>query len=174
MLEQRLALAVALLAVFTGLATPVAKAAPVTTVTIEIDDLGIWAGFYNVDPLAFKADGIRLASDYVVGFSNGHAVLSGWASNTPPFMIAASFMRPVSSVSATIRMHVQGTADYTLAAYAASGELIGSSTITLSQDGLDGNFYTVSLDNLPVKAKSFTISGGLDYGVKSISYAYEP
>lgn len=172
MRTQLLALAVALLAVLAGLATPVSQAAPVTTVTIEIDDLGPWTGFYNIDPLAFQADGIRLASDYVVGFSNGHAVLSGWASNTPPFMIAASFTRPVSSVSTNIRMHVQGTADYTLAACAASGELIGSSTITLSQDGLDGNFYTLSLENLPIKAKTFTIVGGLDYGVKSISYTY--
>jgi hypothetical protein len=172
MRTHRLVLGVALLAVLAGLATPGLKAAPATTVTVEIDDLGPWTGFYNVDPLAFRASGIRLASDYVVGFSNGHAVLSGWASNTPPFMIAASFTRPVSSVSASIRMHVQGTADYTLTAYAASGKLIGSSTITLSQDGLDGNFYTVSLDNLPIKAKSFTLLGGLDYGVKSISYSY--
>ena len=172
MRTRRLALAVALLAGLAGLATPVSKAAPVTTVTIEIDDLGAWTGFYNVDPLAFKANGIRLASDYVVGFSNGHAVLSGSASNTPPFTIAASFTRPVSSISASIRMHEQGTADYTLAAYGASGELIGSSKMTLSQDGLDGNFHTVSLDNLPSKAKSFTILGGLEYGVKSIRYTY--
>jgi len=172
MRTQRFVLGFALLAVIAGLASPDSKAAPVTTVTIAIDDLGTWTGFYNVDPLAFKANGIRLASDYVVGFSNGHAVLLGSASNTPPFMIAASFTRPVSGVSASIRMHVQGTADYTLAAYAASGDLVGSSTITLSQDGLDGNFYTLSLDNLPIKAKSFTILGGLDYGVRSISYSY--
>ena len=172
MRTQRFVLGFAVLAVVAGLASPDAKAAPVTTVTIAIDDLGVWTGFYNVDPLAFKVNGIRLANDYVVGFSNGHAVLLGSASNTPPFTIAASLTRPVSSVSASIRMHVQGTADYTLAAYAASGELVGSSTITLSQDGLDGNFYTVSLDNLPIKAKSFTILGGLDYGVKSISYSY--
>jgi hypothetical protein len=173
MRPYRLALAVTLMAVLAGLVTPASEAAPVSAVTIEVDDLGTWTGFYNIDPLAFREEGIRLADDYVVGFSSGHAVLSGWATNTPPFSIAGSFTRPVSSISASIRVQAQGTADYTLAAHAASGELIGSSTITLSQDGLDGSFYTVSVGNLPLKAKSFTIRGGLDYGVRSISYTYD-
>jgi hypothetical protein len=35
---------------------------------------------------------------------------------------------------------------------------------------LDGNFYDIVVDELPSKANSFSIVGGIDYGVSSITY----
>jgi hypothetical protein len=171
-IRPALALAVVLLGLTGATATPLANAAPSTTVTIAFDDMGPWTSFYNMDRLFFKSDGIRFSSDYTVGFSNGHSVLLGYPSNVPPFTISASFTRPVTGISASVRMHLQGTADYTIIAYSGNGNLISSSTITLTQNGLDGNFYDVTLNDLPSKAKSFSIVGGLDYGVKSITYTY--
>ena len=163
-----------LLAVVGAVAAPASHAEPgSTTITVAFDDMGPWTGFYKMDPHFFKSEGISFASDYQVGFSNGHAVLvPAWGLSAPPYTMAASFTRPVESVSASIRMHLQGTAQYTLVAYSASGDAIASSTITLTQNGLDGNFYTVGVENLPMLAKSIVIVGGIDYGVRSITYTY--
>lgn len=162
-----------LLSLLGGFATPVSRAEPPMAITVDFDALGPWTDFFRMDPLFFKSDGIRFADDYMVGMSNGQAVLIGnQAWNTPPFTIAASLTRPVRSITATIRMGLQGTSDYTLIAYSASGDVIGSSTITLTQNGLDGNFYAIVVDNLPSSAKSFSIVGGVEYGVASISYQY--
>jgi hypothetical protein len=167
-------LVVSLIALAAGVAPPVSSAEPKpTSVTIDFDDLGPWTVSFSMDPLSFKSDGIRFVDEYMVGMSNFHAVLMGsQAYNTPPWTIAASFMRPVTSVTATIRMGLQGTSQYTLVAYSASGAVVGSNTITLTQDGLDGNFYDIVVDELPSKAKSFSIVGGIDYGVRSITYQY--
>jgi hypothetical protein len=173
MRTKRALLAVFVLALLVGLATPVSSASPTTSVTIDIDDTGPWTGFFRMDPLFFKRDGIRFDAEYMVGFSNGHAVLIGnQAWNTPPYTISASFTRPVTSVSASLRVHLQGTAEYTLIAYSAAGDVLGSRTITLTQNGLDPNFYDITVDNLPSKAKSFSLVGGIDYGVRSVTYEY--
>jgi hypothetical protein len=173
MLAKPALLVVLLLSLLGGFATPVSRAEPVMAVTVDFDALGPWTDFFRMDPLFFKSDGIRFSGDYMVGMSNGQAVLIGnQAWNTPQFTIAASFTRPVSSVTASIRMGLQGTSDYTLVAYSASGDVIGSSTITLSQNGLDGNFYDIVVRDLPSKAKSFSIVGGIEYGVQSITYEH--
>jgi hypothetical protein len=164
---------VLLIALLIGLAAPVSSASPVRSMTIDIDATGAWIGFFRMDPLFFKSDGIQFAGEYMVGFSVGEAVLEANAAwNDPPYTIAATFTRPVDSVSASIRMNVQGTAQYTLVAYSPSGDVIGSSTITMTQNGLDPNFHDVTVDDLPSKAKSFSLVGGIDYEVRSISYRY--
>jgi hypothetical protein len=174
-MRARLTVALLVLLAVVGAAAAPASHAETgsTTITVAFDDMGPWTGFYNMDPFFFKSDGISFGSDYMVGFSNGHAVLvPAYGLSAPPFTMAASFTRPVESVSASIRMGMQGTAEYMLVAYSASGDAIASSTITLTQNGLDGNFYTVGVENLPVLAKSFAIFGGIDYGVRSITYTY--
>jgi len=139
-------------------ATPSSAARPVTAVTVSFDDMGTWTGFHDMDRLFFKSDGVIFASDYVVGFSNGHAVLDA-SFNTPPFTIAGSFSRRVKSVSASIRVGEQGTSDFTIVAYSQSGRVVGSGRITLTQNGLDGKFYDVTADGLSSNAKSFSIVG---------------
>jgi len=169
-----LALVVMFLALLSALATPISKADPApTATTTDFDAMGSWTDFVHMDPLFFKSAGIRFESDYVVGWSNGHAALVAnevWT--TPPFTIAATFTRPVTSVSVSFRMGMQGTSDYTLVAYSPSGDVIGSDTISLTNNGLDGNFYDVTVSNLPSKAKSFSIVGAIEYDVKSITYEY--
>jgi len=48
-----------LLALLGALATPISKADPSTTATMT--------GIVHMNPLFFKSDGIRFASDYMVG-----------------------------------------------------------------------------------------------------------
>ncbi len=161
------------LALLVGFSAPVSTASPTTSVTVVIDNTGTWTGFFRMDPLFFKRDGVRFDAEYMVGFSNGHAVLIGnpaW--NTPPNTISASFTRSVTSVSVSVRMGLQGTAPYTLVAYSPSGDVLGRQTITLTQNGLDPNFYDITVDNLPSKAKSFSLVGGIEYGVRSVTYEY--
>ena len=123
-----------------------------------------------MDPHFFESQGVVFADDYMVGFSNGHAVLdAGWTQ--PPTTIAGSFTSPVTSITASIRMGMQGTSAYTIVAYSKTGTPVGSGTITLTQNGLDGNFYEVTANALSPGATSFSIDGAIAYGVKSITYS---
>jgi hypothetical protein len=171
-MKSVLALAAALLAGLAALApTPSSATKPATSVTVSFDEMGTWTGFYNMDPLFYEPSGVVFSDDYVVGFSNGHAVLdAGWTE--PPTTIAGSFIKPISSITASIRMSMQGTSDYTIVAYSKSGDVLGSRTITLTQSGLDGNFYNLTADSLSPKATSFSITGGIAYAVQSITFAY--
>lgn len=102
--------------------------------------------------------------------------------------IKASFTRPVSSLSLRVAPALQGTATYLLSAFAASGKLLATTSVTVTQDFGDPantgfGYFTISLTNLARPAKSFTLDNvfvrstyptnvNMPYGVSSISYRH--
>jgi hypothetical protein len=102
--------------------------------------------------------------------------------------VKGSFTRPISSLSLRVAPGLQGTATYVLSAFAASGKLIATTSVTVTQDFGDPantgfGYFTMSLPNLSAPAKSFTLDNvfirsssptttNMPYGVSSISYRH--
>jgi len=160
-------------------------------VTIDFTSFGIGRAW---QPDFYKSDGIRFTRqqcgaagcrDLSVDLFQGDAALQG----EPPFgPIRATFTRPVSELSLEVAPGLQGTVVYVLKAFAASGKLLGTTRVRVTQDFGDPantgfGYVTVRLPNLPRPAKSFTfqsvfvrstfpLNTEIPYGIGSISYRH--
>jgi len=142
--------------------------------------------FYRSDGILFPAQACGPAgcTAWFVGFIQGDDALVGTPSFGP---VQATFTRPISDLSVVVAPGIQGTATYVLSAFAVSGELLGTTSVTVTQDiGDPANsgygYFTIGLTNLPGPAKSFTLDNvfvrssfpqntEIPYGVSSISYS---
>lgn len=165
-------------------------------VTIDFTSFGAGIAGGNVfEPDFYRSDGIRFppqrcgsagcASWLIWHIVQGDDALWGETRFGP---IKATFTRPVSSLSLRVAPSLQGTATYVLSAFAASGKLLATTSVTVTQDFGDPantgfGYFTVSLTNLPKPAKSFTLNQvfvrssfplntDITYGVSSISYTH--
>jgi hypothetical protein len=102
--------------------------------------------------------------------------------------ITATFTRSVSDLSFSFAPALQGTATYVLTAYSAPGDVIGTTSVTVTEDFGDPanegfGYHVISLTSLPTPARSFTLDSlfvrssfpsntQIDCGVSSISYAH--
>jgi hypothetical protein len=160
-------------------------------VTIDFTSFGIGSPW---QPDFYKSEGIRFTRqqcgaagcrDLSVDLFQGDAALQG----EPPFgPIRATFTRPVSDLSLEVAPGLQGTVIYVLKAFSASGKLLGTTRLRVTQDFGDPantgfGYVTVSLPNLPKAAKSFTLQSvfvrstfplntEIPYGIGSISYSH--
>jgi hypothetical protein len=161
-------------------------------VTIDFTSFGAVQKVFEAD--FYRSDGIRFAPQQCgtagcrrlsVELIQGDTALMGEPQFGP---VKARFTRPVSDVSLRVAPALQGTVTYTLKAFAASGELLGTTSLTVTQDFGDPantgfGYVTLSLPNLPRPANSFTFHSvfvrssvptntEIPYGVASISYTH--
>lgn len=140
------------------------------------------------DPTFFDASGIDFPPQqcdpschtWFVGFIQGSPALGGG-------VVSATFTHPVSDLSLLVAPALQGTATYTLKAFAASGSLLASTSVTVTQDQGDPatiayGYFPIALATLPAPATSFTLDnvlvrssfpntvGAIPYGVSTISF----
>jgi hypothetical protein len=106
------------------------------------------------DQTSFKDDGIIFTDGEFVGFFQGDNALAG--------PIAANVRGGFKSLSVQVAPGFQGTATYTLTAF-KRGEEIGTTSMTVIQvvgdpDSGPAGYFTISLDHLPKKADSFSLS----------------
>ena len=142
-------------------------ATPTISVTVDFSSLG---GAAQLDPLFFKDDGIKFAESYFTGLVQGDdAIISDVL--TPERTIAGTFFRPVTSVSVRFALALQGTSEYSLAVYSGAGDVIASATLTVVETGATG-YHDIVVNNLPSKAKGFSITGGIEFGLSSMTYLY--
>ncbi|OLC02690.1 MAG: hypothetical protein AUH78_20810 [Gemmatimonadetes bacterium 13_1_40CM_4_69_8] len=162
-----------------------------SAVTIDFTSYGegkvFQPDFYRSDGIVFPAErcGSAGCDTWFVGFTQGDVALDGEPSRGP---VQATFTRPISDVSLRVAPRAQGTATYTLSVFAASGELLATTAVTVTQDFGDPansgfGYFTISLTNLPSPAKRFTLENvfvrssfpsntEIAYGVSSISYTH--
>ena len=184
---------IAMLIAAASMAASSAAAAPgVGQAQVTIDFSSYGAGqvfqpdFYRSAGIVFPPQRCGSAGcvDLYVGFVQGDAALVG----TPAFgPVQATFTRPISDLSLTVAPALQGTATYVLTAFAASGEPIATTSVTVTQDFGDPantgfGYFTISLSDLAAPAKSFTLenvfvrssfgTSAIEYGVSSISYTH--
>lgn len=165
-------------------------------VTIDFTSFGASIAGGNVfEPDFYRSDGIRFPPQrcgsagcdtwLIWHIVQGDDALWGETRFGP---IKATFTRPISNLSLRVAPTLQGTATYVLSAFAASGKLLATTSVTVTQDFGDPantgfGYFTVSLTNLPKPAKSFTLdqvfvrssfpqTTDITYGVSSISYAH--
>ena len=150
---------------------PAAGAASPTTITTDFSQHG--EGTF--DRSYFK--GVEFTEGSWVGYIQGDQALVGPAAGTA--------VRKFTSISAQVAPATQGTATYTLTAYTDGGKRIASSSITVTQDTGDPStgpwgYNTVSLINLPKRAKSFRLTNTfvrsshthitqIEFGISSIT-----
>jgi hypothetical protein len=160
-------------------------------VTIDFSTFGQGKLF---DPDFYRSEGIVFPAEFCgsagcdplfVGFIQGDAALVGDPRRGP---LTAKFTRPISSLSLSVAPSFQGTATYTLKLFSASGALVASTSVTVTQDdgepanSVSGYFEisatspgkavkSFSLDNVFVRA-SGPHAGVIPYGVSSITYTY--
>jgi len=143
--------------------------------------------FYRSDGILFPPEECGSAGcfSWFIGFCQGHAALAGQTSFGP---VEANFTRPVSGLSLLVTPALQGTATYVLTVFAASGEILATTSVTVTQDLGDpansgSGYFTISLTNLPGPARSFTLDNVfvrssfpsntmIPYCVSSISYTH--
>jgi hypothetical protein len=136
------------------------------------------AGQGPFDSNFFKSQGLVLTQGDFVGFVQGDQTLIG--------PVAGTFHPSVCSISVRVAPAFQGTAAYTLKAYSGSGKVVGSTTMTVTQDlGEAGSgpfgYFTIELTGLSQKAQTFTLENQfirssfpqttqISFGVSSITY----
>lgn len=144
------------------LCLPVAQAwaAPITETgdcgaggTQQIDFSSAGEGIF-LQPDFFKRQGLILTQGDFVGFVQGDDALIG--------PIAGSFHPSVCRLSLRVAPALQGTAAYTLTAFAPSGEMVSQATVTITQDSGDPEngpfgYFTIELTNLTPRANYFTL-----------------
>lgn len=160
-------------------------------VTIDFTSFGLGTVF---EPDFYRSDGIRFPSKrcgsagcdtwFIAHIIQGDDALLGETRFGP---VKATFTRPISSLSLRVAPALQGTATYVLSAFAGSGKLLATTSVTVTQDFGDPantgfGYFMVSLTNLPKPAKSFTLDNvfvrssfsntDIPYGVSSISYTH--
>ena len=145
-----------------------------TTQTIDFSTVG--QGTFQ--PKSFKRQGLVFTQGDFVGFVQGDEALIG--------PVAETFHLSVCSISLTVAPAFQGTAAYTLTAYSASGKVVGSTTVIVTQDigdpesGAPG-YFVIELTELTQKAQRFTLENQfirssfpqiteISFGVSSITY----
>ncbi len=130
------------------------------------------------DASFYKADGVVFTEGTFVGYIQGDDALVGPA--------AGSFNRPATSLSAWVAPSIQGTAEYTLTAYGASGGVVATRSVAVTQDAGDPQtgpwgYVEIDLGALPRGAKSFRLENrfvrssfshvtSIPFGVKMIEY----
>jgi len=135
-----------------------------------------------LDPAFFADQGVIFTSRMGLGFVQGDDAISA--------PLAGTFTRPVVSLSALVAPAVQGTADYTLAAFDAHSRLIGSATVRITQDFGDPantgfGYVPIQLGELSEPAHAFSLSNtfvrssfdfvtGVDFGVSSLTLNATP
>jgi len=160
-------------------------------VTIDFSTFGSGREF---EPRFFRSDGIEFpvqacgpagCTPWFVGFVQGDAALVGDNLFGP---VTALFSRPVSDLALLVAPGLQGTATYVLRAFAASGNLIGTTSVTVTEDFGDPantgfGYFAIGLTNLSSPAKSFSLENvfvrssypqvdRVPYGVSSISFRH--
>jgi hypothetical protein len=159
-------------------------------VTIDFSSFGAGDIF---QPDFYRAQGIRFPPQRcgsagcdnwsIVHIVQGDDALLGEPRFGP---IKANFTKPISDLSLQVAPALQGTATYVLKAFAQSGKLVATASVTVTQDFGDPantgfGYFTISLRNLRRPAKSFTLENvfvrssfplntEIPYGVSSISY----
>lgn len=121
-------------------------------VTQRIDFSSPGQGTFQPD--FFKNQGLIFTQGSFVGFVQGDEALIG--------PIAGIFRPSVCSLSVRVAPALQGTAAYTLTAFAPSGEIVSQATVTVTQDSGDpenGSFgyFSLELENLTPRANHFTL-----------------
>jgi len=127
----------------------------------------------------FKGQGLVFTQGDFVGFVQGDQSLIG--------PVAGTFHPAVCSISVRVAPAFQGTAAYTLKAYSASGKVVGSTTMTVTQDmgEVDSGpfgYFVIELSGLSQKAQTFTLENQfirssfpqitqISFGVSSITYS---
>ena len=176
-----------------ALSSSPALAAASREVTIDFSTFG--HGEY-LDPDFYRRDGIAFPDQFCgsagcdglfIGFIQGDAALVGDPRRGP---VSATFTRPISELSLLVAPSFQGTATYTLNVFSASGALVGTSSLTVTQDEGDPantgfGYFEIAVSNPEKRVKSFTLTsvfvrsaspfphvGVIPYGVSSITYTY--
>jgi hypothetical protein len=168
-----------------GVSARVGLGAP--SVTIDFSSFGSSKVF---EPEFFRLDGILFPPEqcgssgcgtWFVQFIQGDAALVGGP-------VKATFARPISDLSVNVAPSLQGTATYVLNAFAESGALLATTSVTVTQDEGDPansgfGYFTMSLTNLAGPAASFVLDNvfvrssfpqnvTIPFGVSSISYTH--
>ena len=181
------------LAVNTHSTVSSAIAAATREVTIDFSTFG--HGEY-LDPDFYRRDGIAFPDQFCgsagcdglfIGFIQGDAALVGDPRRGP---VSATLTRPISELSLLVAPSFQGTATYTLNVFSASGALVGTTSVTVTQDEGDPantgfGYFEIAVSNPEKRVKSFTLTsvfvrsaspfphvGVIPYGVSSITYTY--
>ena len=170
-----------LMSVFLGLPTGQVEAAPSlaasgcsSSQTIDFSTPG--QGPFQPD--FFKKQALVFTQGDFVGFIQGDQALVG--------PVAGTFHPSVCSLSLSVAPALQGTAAYTLTAYTASGKMVGSTTMIVTQDSGDPEngplgYFRIELTGLSGKAQMFTLENQflrssfpqttqIPFGVSSITY----
>jgi hypothetical protein len=129
-------------------------------------------------PNFFKRQDLVITQGDFVGFVQGDEALIG--------PVAGTFHPSVCGISVRVAPAFQGTAAYTLKAYSASGKVVGSTTMIVTQDigePESGSFgyFVIELTELSPKAQTFTQENQfirssfpqitqISFGVSSITY----
>ena len=137
------------------------------------------AGEGTFQPDFFKSQSLVITQGDFVGFVQGDQSLIG--------PVAGTFHPAVCGISVRVAPAFQGTAAYTLRAYAASGKVVGSTTMIVTQDiGEQGSgsfgYFVIELAGLSQKAQTFTLENKfirssfpqttlISFGVSSITYS---
>jgi hypothetical protein len=140
-----------------------------STHVIDFTDFG--QGVF--DPYFFADEGIIFDTpdpngglNWFVGYVQGDEALIN--------DISASFKRPITSLSVSFAPSSYGPIEYTLTAFAPSGRVVATKTVTFSQPPF--GYFTIDLGRLPRKAKSFefTVTNpGPGVGVNTIRFTTE-
>jgi hypothetical protein len=168
-----------------------AVGAVIRAVTIDFSSFGGASGdvfnpdFYRRDGIVFPDEmcGSAGCSPWFVSFIQGSASLAGDPRFGP---VTATFTRPISALSVEVAPALQGSATYILNLYAASGTLVGTTSVTVTQDereNTNSGYFTISVTDLSKHAKRFTLDNVfvrssfatttyIPYGVRSITYTY--
>jgi len=156
----------------------------------ETIDFSSFGSSKDFEPDFFRLDGILFPPEqcgssgcgtWFVQFIQGDAALVGGP-------VTATFARPISDLSVQVAPSLQGTARYVLNAFAESGALLATTSVTVTQDEGDPansgfGYFTMSLTNLAGQAKSFVLDNVfvrssfpqnvvIPFGVSSISYTH--
>jgi hypothetical protein len=147
------------------------------------------------DPDFYRSDGILFpplrcgtegCEQWFTSFVQGDAALRVEDVRFGP--IEATLTRPISDLTLRVAPALQGTATYFLSGFGASGKLLATTSVTVTQDFGDPantgfGYFTISLANLAKPAKSFKLdvmfvrssfplNTFMPYGVSSISYTH--
>jgi len=136
------------------------------------------AGQGTFQPNFFKSQDLVITQGDFVGFVQGDEALIG--------PVAGTFHPAVCGISVRVAPAFQGTAAYTLRAYSASGKVVGSTTLIVTQDigepdGGSTGYFVIELPVLSQKAQTFTLENQfirssfpqntqISFGVSSITY----
>jgi|GEM_PF-3603450 len=140
------------LSVMPVLAAPTETSDCQSGVTQQIDFSSAGQGIFPPD--FFKRQGLVFTQGDFVGFVQGDEALIG--------PIAGIFRPAVCSLSVRVAPALQGTAAYTLTAFAPSGEIVSQTTLTITQDSGDPEngpfgYFSLELENLTPRANHFTL-----------------